>query len=190
MSMDISITLSDADLEHFVADFKAARQQAEKLDDADIIDGARKAITDKPIDGLPDFISSRLARIQTMIEMVEDAGFALPDEERGNTLAALAYFADPEDAIPDDVPVLGYLDDAIMIELCVRELKFEVEAYEDFRDWRNAEAKHRGEDPAKLKLDRVEWAEARRAEAIARMRRRRHSSYSSGSWRPTLFKVS
>lgn len=189
MSMDISITLSDADLEHFIADIKAAEKKSQSLDDATIIANARTMIGRRPIDELPDFIRSRLARIRTMADMVEDKGFDLPEEERRNTLTALAYFANPNDAIPDTVPVLGYLDDAIMIELCVRELKFEVEAYEDFRDWREAEAKHRGEDPAKLTLNKVDWAEARRVEAIQRMRRRRSKSYTSGSWRPTLFRL-
>lgn len=189
MSMDISITLSDADLEHFIADIKTAEQQSQSLEDATIIASAREMLGKRPIDDLPDFIRSRLARIRTMADMVEDKGFELPEEERRNTLTALAYFANPDDAIPDTVAVLGYLDDAIMIELCVRELKFEIEAYEDFRDWREAEARHRGEDPAKLALSKVDWAEARRVEAIQRMRRRRSQSYSSGSWRPTLFRL-
>lgn len=189
MSMDISITLSDADLEHFVADIKAAEKQAQTLDEATIIASAREMLDGKSLEDLPDFIRLRLAHINTMADMVEDKGFDLPEEERRNTLTALAYFANPDDAIPDSVPVLGYLDDAIMIELCVRELKFEVEAYEDFRDWRNAEAESRGEDPSKLSLSKVEWAEARRVEAIQRMRRRRRKSYTSGNWRPALFKL-
>ena len=57
-----------------------------------------------------------------MIAMVEDHGFGLPQENRENVLTALAYFASPDDIVPDNIPVLGFLDDAIMIELCVREL--------------------------------------------------------------------
>lgn len=189
MSMDISITLSDADIEHFVADIKATEQRLAGLDDTAVIANAREKLLDKPAEGVPGFIRSRLERITTMVEMVEDVGFALPEQERKNTLIALAYFAEPDDAIPDNVPVLGYLDDAIMIELCVRDLHFELEAYEEFRDWREAEAKRRGEDLAKVKLTRTDWTDARREETIARMRRRRSRSYSSGSSQPTLFKV-
>jgi uncharacterized membrane protein YkvA (DUF1232 family) len=41
----------------------------------------------------------------------------------------LAYFSDPEDSGPDHIPVLGFLDDAIMIELVVEELKDNIEAF-------------------------------------------------------------
>ena len=84
--------------------------------------------------------------------------------------------------------ILGFLDDAIMIELCVRELQHEIEAYEDFIEYRKDEAQARGVDPASLKTQRHEWAEARRVELIDRMRKRRGQSYqSSGGWKPTLF---
>ena len=38
--------------------------------------------------------------------------------------------------IPDTIPVLGYIDDAIMIELVVKELRHEIEAFEDFSRYR------------------------------------------------------
>ena len=85
--------------------------------------------------------------------------------------------------------MLGFLDDAIMIELVVRELQHEVEAYDDFVEYREDEARRRGVDPSTLKTERVEWAEARRVELLSRMKSRRMSSYSSSSgWRPSLFK--
>ena len=39
----------------------------------------------------------------------------------------------------DSVPVLGYIDDAIMIELVVMELKPEIDAFEDFSRYKNEE---------------------------------------------------
>ncbi len=189
MSMDISFTLSDDDLKHFIEGIKHAEKKADKLDDATILGSARAWLADAPSKDLPDFIRSRLARIDTMITMAEDVGFGLPEKERDEVLAALTYFANPQDVIPDDIPVLGFLDDAIMIELCVRELQHELDAYRDFRCWRDQEASRRGENPERLMMTRVEWAESRRAEAIERMHRRRQESYASGSWTPTLFSV-
>jgi uncharacterized membrane protein YkvA (DUF1232 family) len=88
---------------------------------------------------IPDFIKSRLLRLDDMIAMVRDEAWHLPEEDRGRVLSALVYFCDPKDIIPDNVEVLGFLDDAVMIELCVRELKHELEAYDDFCDYRQHE---------------------------------------------------
>ena len=54
-----------------------------------------------------------------------------------------------------NVPVLGYFDDAIAIELCVRELRHELDAYEEFCDFRQGEADRRGMDPAVV--GRADW---------------------------------
>ena len=189
MSMDICITLSDADIKLFVDSIKNAEKKADDLDAVSIVGAARKLLEDTQCRSLPDFVATRLKKVETMIALVEDAGFGLPDADRANVLAALTYFASPDDIVPDNVPVLGFLDDAIMIELCVRELQHEIEAYEDFSIWRDAEAQRRGENTAQVMLSRVEWAEARRVEAIDRMHRRREESYESGAWSPLLFKV-
>ena len=68
--------------------------------------------------------------------MLSDIEWRLPHQDATRVLNALAYFAEPEDLIPDHIPGLGFLDDAIMIELVVRELKHELEAYRDFCDYR------------------------------------------------------
>ncbi|OOG60023.1 hypothetical protein B0E48_04460 [Rhodanobacter sp. C03] len=187
--MDISISLSDADLKLFVDGMKSAQKKVDKLDPLSIVGAARKLLEDTTGRTLPDFVSTRMKHVETMIEMVEDAGFGLPEPDRENVLAALTYFTSPDDIIPDNVPVLGFLDDAIMIELCVRDLKPEIEGYRDFRFWRDNEASRRGVNAAELMLTRVEWAEARRVEILERIHRRREESYTGGKWSPLLFHV-
>ena len=189
MSLAITIELSDDDLKHFADAMHGAQQESKNLSSKEITDAASKLLQDGKDNKLPGFISERLSKIASMIAMVNDAGFGMEDEDRKRVLSCLTYFANPKDIIPDSVPVLGFLDDAIMIELVVRELQHEVEAYDDFVHYREDEARRRGVDPATLKTERVEWAEARRVELLSRMKSRRMSSYSSSSgWRPSLFK--
>ena len=188
MSLAITIELGDADLQHFISAMQRAQQEAKNLSPKQVTDAASRLLVDGHNIAVPQFIAERLGKLDSMIAMIHDEGFALPEEDKQRVLACLTYFANPQDIIPDNVPVLGFLDDAIMIELCVRELQHEIEAYEDFIAYRNDEAARRGVDAKSLKTERVEWAEARRLELIDRMRKRRGQSYqSSGGWKPTLF---
>jgi len=81
----------------------------------------------------------------------------------------LAYFSDPEDLVPDHIPVLGFLDDAIMIELVAEELKDDIEAFEEFCAYREREEGRSGEGT----ITREEWLDAKRRELHSRMRNRR-----------------
>lgn len=189
MPLDINIQLSDDDLQFFVKGMHDVEASVKDTSPDTIIAAAQKLLNETRGASVPPFIAERLDSVESMISMAKDVGFGLPDADRQRVLAALAYLADPNDAIPDAVPVLGFLDDAVMIELCRQDLRFEIEAYDDFCAWRTDEAKARGEDPAKLMVQRVDWADACAAETIARMHRRRKDSYASGAWKPTLFKV-
>jgi uncharacterized membrane protein YkvA (DUF1232 family) len=73
--------------------------------------------------------------------------------------------------IPDDVPVLGFLDDAIIIEMVCRELQHEIEAYRDFCIDRSTEASRTEQQAAPA--ERSDWLEERRQQLHSRMRRRR-----------------
>ena len=69
----------------------------------------------------------------------------------------------PDDLIPDRIPGVGNLDDAIMAKFAARELTHEIAAYEAFRE--NRKRRPKTDEPARL--------EARRDALEARMRRRR-----------------
>ena len=101
--------------------------------------------------------------------MVEDRAWNLPQRDRLRVIHALAYFVKADDLIPDDIPGLGFLDDAIMIELVARELKPELEAYLDFCEFR----RQRSDQEANTEVSRANWLEEKRNNLMGRMKRRR-----------------
>jgi uncharacterized membrane protein YkvA (DUF1232 family) len=189
MPLQISIELSDSDLQFFVDASKRAQQKAANLSEAQITEAASKLLVDSAKTAIPEFIRARLTKLEAMINMVKDTSWGLSDDDRKRVVSALAYFAEPDDVIPDNVPVLGFLDDAIMIELCQRELQHEIDAYEDFVTYRHREANARGVDVAQVQMQRVDWLEAQRQELQARMRSRRQESYVSSTRGPMMFRV-
>ena len=169
--MRISFDLSDADLKHFRAVMRDVRARAKGRSEDEIVNAARELLEEMEAADAPDFITERIAKLHDLIEMLVDEDWALSGKDRERVVSGLAYFAEPEDMIPDKVPVLGYLDDAIMVELVVTELEHEIEAYEDFISFRSMREERFGkdEDP---KI-RQEWVVARRKALHQRMRRRR-----------------
>ena len=166
MSISLNFELNDRDLEHFHKAMAAAKESAKDRTTDDIVSCAGQLLADAAKVHIPDFIKARLLRLDDMIAMVRDEGWHLPDEDKARVMSALVYFCDPKDIIPDNVEVLGFLDDAVMIELCVRDLKHELDAYDDFCDYRQHEAARRGLDPANL--GRAHRSGAVRSRAVAR----------------------
>jgi uncharacterized membrane protein YkvA (DUF1232 family) len=167
--MRISFELDDDDLKHFRLIMDEARRAARRIAPEDIIEAAEALLQSVPTTDAPGFIVERLDRLRTMIRMLTDLEWRLPHQDATRVLNALAYFSEPEDLIPDHIPGLGFLDDAIMIELVVRELRHELEAYQDFVDYRER-LNSKGDGSA---VSREAWLNARRKELQARMRRRR-----------------
>lgn len=184
MPLDITFTLSDQDLGHFQTIVDKAKSAMQDDHNAEAIEAAAKQLISDASEGdLPAFIGDRLAKLEVIINMVGDEEWQLSDEDRSRVLGALVYFCDPEDLIPDHVPGLGFLDDAIYVELVIRELKSEIESYEEFCSFRAAEEtrrKAKGEDPH---VEREQWLADKRASLHAKMRKRRTSMSSGGGWR-------
>ncbi len=173
MSLRVSFDLSDEDLQHFSLIMHEARKATVGLPPEDIVAEAEALLHAMDEATSPGFITERIQKLRHMIQMLSDLEWRLPHQDTARVLNALAYFSEPEDLIPDGIPGLGYLDDAIMIELVVRELKHEIDAYEDFCGFRE---RARADSGADTVVSREQWLDDRRSELQSRMRRRRKRS--------------
>ena len=185
MGLRITIDLDDEDLKHFRLIMRQARSATIGRQPEDIVANAEARLSSIDDQKLPGFIGERLRRLKAMITMLTDHEWRLPQKDTTRVLNALAYFAEPEDLIPDDVPGIGFLDDAIMIELVVRELKHEIEAYDDFCEFRRTSPPRRGVKCRSTDPTREAWLDQRRKALQERMRRRRKRS--TGDGKPRLF---
>jgi uncharacterized membrane protein YkvA (DUF1232 family) len=168
--LKVTFELSDADLRHFRKVMREARSRAKHSDEQALLASARQLLAHVKKAQVPHFVRTRLAQLETMIAMLEDSEWDLKGVDRDRVTSALAYFDEPLDLIPDHVPGFGFLDDAVMVELVVRELKHDIEAFEDFCSYRRIEEKQRGKESD---VTRAEWLGAKRRQLHSRMRRRR-----------------
>jgi uncharacterized membrane protein YkvA (DUF1232 family) len=179
--MRISFELSESDLEHFKTIMTRAREAAEGKDLQTIVDAASQLLVQVNSSETSDFIRDRMTTLETLIGMVMDTSWGLMDEDRKRVIEALSYFSEADDLIPDDIPGLGFLDDAIMIEIVSDALKHEIQAYRDFVVFRAAEQARLGE--AADDVERSDWLASRRQQLHSRMRRRRRRGSGGGGSR-------
>ncbi|MCR9080530.1 MAG: YkvA family protein [Hyphomonadaceae bacterium] len=163
-TLRINFELGPKDIEYFKGRLAKARKNRALRDDDRVILAAEalavKALESDP----PTFVVSRMLTLQNMVAMLKDRDWNLENDDRARVLEVLAYFADPNDIIPDDLPGIGFLDDTIMVDLAAFDLAPELEAYADFCDNRDdLAAKEADAQPLKVARDELQ----------SRMRRRR-----------------
>lgn len=163
-SIRIDFELDETDIAYFRERLEKARRTRKLRDDDRVILGAKALAVEAVKAHPPNFVLNRIEKLNTMLAMLGDHDWRLIGDDRERVMNALAYFADPNDLIPDDIPGIGFLDDAIMIELVAHELAPEMEAYKDFCANRDELASGHAE---------AEPVDKMRDELQARMRRRR-----------------
>lgn len=188
MSIDITIHLNDADLEKFQEIVDQGKHAVIESENAEVIEAAAaELIRTAREQELPKFISDRLLKLEVLLNMIRDKEWMLIDKERNAILSALYYFVDPEDVIPDHIPGIGYLDDAIYAEIVVRELKAEIESYDEFCRYRTVEENRRRKEGLDPFVGREDWLADKRAVLHLRMRERRSRRAGGSGWSMRLY---
>ena len=188
MSIEITFELSEDDLQHFAALARAAQGSVESgADAAKVAAATRELLAAAQDSNPPEFIATRLEKLDLLVQMIEDQEWRLDGEDLDRVVRAMAYFAEPEDLIPDRIPGIGFLDDAIMVELVVRDLEHEISAYQEFRVFRDTEEQRLANEGVDAKVSREDWLADKRAVLHSRMRERRRSRATSGAWKVSLW---
>lgn len=182
MAFEVTFELKESDLDHFRDIMRKAQSEAAKLSEQEIINNAKNLSLEVKAE-VPEFVKQRLVKLETLVAMVEDAEWQIPEQERADVISALAYFSDPEDLVADHIPVLGFLDDAIMIELVAEELQPDIDAFEEFCAYREREQERAGDST----ITKDDWLDSKRRELHSRMRNRRSTRRSSRSSFRSIF---
>jgi uncharacterized membrane protein YkvA (DUF1232 family) len=136
-SFKVSFSLDEQDIAYFRNRFRKAKRAVKGEDPEAVIAAARDLVkTVRRVKKTPRFVIDAVESIEDLVALIEDEDYRAPKAVQAKVLAALAYFSNPDDLIPDEIPVLGFLDDAIMIKFVEQEFKHELSAYRKFKKFR------------------------------------------------------
>ncbi len=159
----VTFTLDESDADYFRSLYRKAKRSAKELDAAQVIREARKIVTQvRSSKKTPQFVIDAIAVLADLTDLIQDEEYAAPKKVRDEVLAAVAYFSNPEDLIPDHVPGLGFLDDAIMVKFIEEEFKQELWGYRKFRKLRDVSEQRPWAKPGSERLKQRLEADRRR----------------------------
>lgn len=137
-SFKVSFSLDEDDVRYFRSLFRKAQQTSRAQEPEAVVATAQELVDSvRSQKKVPGFVLEAIRTLEDLMEIIRDDDYAAPKKVRSQIQAGLAYFVNPQDLIPDSVPVLGFLDDAIMIRLLEDEFKHELWAFRKFRKFRS-----------------------------------------------------
>jgi hypothetical protein len=128
------LNLADAAMLAFNFRLHEVHEQAPSVD-ADQVTSLARWLQSVPAATARATIELRLARAESLRRMLDDPDWSLPEglARRGRRL--LASLSSLDNLIPDELPVIGHLDEALLVELSWSEFAGEVQDYLHYRSF-------------------------------------------------------
>jgi uncharacterized membrane protein YkvA (DUF1232 family) len=136
----IGKTLTEADITRS-AYFREAALTAEAYANdpgrlRNLFEQASHKIRDMPRGPFADMWAYLLAMIRLIRAYHTGAYREIPERSFLIVISAMIYFVSPLDVIPDWIPILGYIDDALVVGLALKTVRDDLDA---FMEWETAE---------------------------------------------------
>ena len=100
--------------------------------DVDTIVQRQKELDEK-LTNVPRKFLQMINQVKLLFEMIRDYWTGefkgIPWASIAMAIGALVYFLSPVDLIPDFIPVIGYLDDAMVVALAIKAIQEDLRAY-------------------------------------------------------------
>ncbi|GAB3090936.1 hypothetical protein [Lysobacter terrae] len=173
-----NVHLTAASVDRFNALLTRLGRQAAPLD-CDRLATAARELRDVSGAGEPACIQQRMKRLEAAARMLDDQQWE-PVDEAGNIAALMLHYATGRyQLLPNSLPTVGHLDDAIAVEAAWPSIQEEVFDFVDYCRVRSLEAMLRGRDIGAFHFSRGDWQAARQAEYVLEKQRRciRENSY-------------
>lgn len=124
------------------------------------VTAARRVLERYPTGVTPAFVESRMRAWDHLQQLAEDRDWRADTDVLMRTNALRDYINNPDDVLPDHLPSIGLLDDALLIDVALQNLRGELADYESFCHFRQVAADFAGIDVRETGLGRDEWLEA------------------------------
>ena len=147
-----------------LARFNAALYQlspdAPRLTLEQMASAAQRAFERYAPNAQPAFVVSRIAALERMEDLAADPAWQLDPELPRQLQVLREYRAAGNGLLPNHLPVIGLLDDAVLIDVALQLLRDELRDYEDFCRFRRVAADFAGVPIDATGLIREHWLEA------------------------------
>jgi len=167
----VTFTLDEEDANYFRTLYRKAKKNAKLADPDKILAEARGTVhAVRNSKKTPKFVLEAIGVLEDLADLIVDDEWAAPQRVKDEVLAGVAYFSNPEDLIPDHIPGLGFLDDAIMVKFIEEEFKHELWGYRKFKKVHDTSEQRPWADPGKQRLSKRLESDRKkiRAQIVAR----------------------
>ena len=123
--------LSPSQMEKLEERFEKACQKVDRTDVKYVLDKALTKAQDLLHSG-EDWVASLGQPVTLLFTLLKDwwnGTYEIPWTSVAAITAALLYFINPFDLIPDFIPLAGFLDDAVVVALCLKMVQTDLRKY-------------------------------------------------------------